>query len=930
MKRHLFGDVAKVAAYGTLTTFCVAVPFAYGSTNKENATHALPAKIKTPVSAGSKINIGSPVTLGQITVTGEQSAAVETRKKEESAPNIVSIRSAKQIRKLPDVNAAEALSRMPGVTLEEDSGSGRYVHIRGLSADLSSVTFKGIQLPPTNPASPAGGGRAVALDTIPSGLIGSLSVTKTNMPDQDAEALGGTIEITPKSIPASQDYILQGHIGSGDQLWSGTPIYSAGATAGKRFALHTTKGQSKYTRKPFSVVGTVNYHADKRSFPDHESDFQDSNGVPRNAWIDLSQRNYRYHRKMLGFGGELAYDPSDNSHYYIDYFNSGYTETANKNELFLGNLDNHLGIVNPATGAPYPAFAPDPNNPNGILAPAAQYRLYRAHYVTKINTQLVTFGGKNHFKNLSVNYHGAYTQGVFNDPWHDAYSGTFTQSNPATLTYDNTTRPSYPSYSVLSGPVPTDIRGYTLSSLNRTGSLTKTGIWSGAVNFSLPMNLFTQSDAEKLKFGLKTRLENRLNKSTGPTFSSVGDMPLSDAFTHKYISLYDGRYINPGVNLNKIINYYNTHLSQFKVDRAATRQNHAAAYSHDNENVYAGYMQYQAKFGKLGVLAGMRLEATNATYRANSLTTRSDGSVAITANKKTASYFDYFPTFQLRYAFTPKLIGRFVYSSAIGRPGFTQVTASESLNPASGTISRGNPNLKPTTDDAFDLSLSYYLPQGGVVSINPFDKELHNYIVNTTQNGVVLPNSGRYAGFAGPASIQSYKNISSARVYGVELDYQQQFRFLPGPLAGLGAMFNYTYAHSSGEIHAHHSGSLPETSKHTLNAGMFYDKGRFGLNLAMQYRSKDIFGVGSSRRTDVYAQPRLTLNLGSHYQFRHHWQVYFDAKNLLNTPLTFTEGPNSSRIIQREYYGATVMGGVRFNFGGAGSYAGGADRANRS
>ena len=57
-----------------------------------------------------------------------------------------------------------------------------------------STTFGGLRLPPTNNASPFGGYRAVTLDSIPIGLVGAITVTKSNLPSQDAEALGGTID----------------------------------------------------------------------------------------------------------------------------------------------------------------------------------------------------------------------------------------------------------------------------------------------------------------------------------------------------------------------------------------------------------------------------------------------------------------------------------------------------------------------------------------------------------------------------------------------------------------------------------------------------------------------------------------------------------------------------------------------------------------
>ncbi|MGO8975114.1 MAG: hypothetical protein ACLP0B_15170 [Steroidobacteraceae bacterium] len=42
--------------------------------------------------------------------------------------------------------------------------------------------------------------------------------------------------------------------------------------------------------------------------------------------------------------------------------------------------------------------------------------------------------------------------------------------------------------------------------------------------------------------------------------------------------------------------------------------------------------------------------------------------------------------------------------------------------------------------------------------------------------------------------------------------------------------------------------------------------------------------------------------------------MYVEAKNLLNTPLEFTEGPSDSRPIQREFYDQTFLAGLRMKF----------------
>ena len=70
--------------------------------------------------------------------------------KKKNAPNIIEVQPQSEIRKLPDVNVAEALERIPGISMESDSGEGRFINIRGMDADLNATTFNGVHLTASN------------------------------------------------------------------------------------------------------------------------------------------------------------------------------------------------------------------------------------------------------------------------------------------------------------------------------------------------------------------------------------------------------------------------------------------------------------------------------------------------------------------------------------------------------------------------------------------------------------------------------------------------------------------------------------------------------------------------------------------------------------------------------------------------------------
>ncbi len=85
---------------------------------------------------------------------------------ERSADNLVQVLPSRVINSLPNFNIADAVGRVPSVTLERDEGEGKYVQIRGTEPRLSNVTINSVHVP-----SPEGAVRNIKLDIIPSDSV---------------------------------------------------------------------------------------------------------------------------------------------------------------------------------------------------------------------------------------------------------------------------------------------------------------------------------------------------------------------------------------------------------------------------------------------------------------------------------------------------------------------------------------------------------------------------------------------------------------------------------------------------------------------------------------------------------------------------------------------------------------------------------------
>ena len=831
--------------------------------------------------------------LSEITVTAQRTTVQEAREAQMEAPNLINIATYQEIRQLPDVSTGEAVRRIPGISLETDEGEGRYVNIRGFDADLNSTTFAGLRLPPTNNASPFGGYRAVTLDSIPIGLVGALTVTKSNLPSQDAEALGGTIEITPKTAPENGALFAEGNVGSGYEPLRQKPVFDVAITTGGRFG-----GSSDY--QPFSVVLTYSFNENWRGIDDVEPAYFNDSAHPYGAINNIQQRDYELNRKRHGYGVDLGYQPDPNNSYYVRAFDAGYTERYYRQFL---NLTPDGATVDLGNGQLQDTLFGTAGPPSTVGAQMA----FRDEMETS-KDQVAMVGGRNDFDGVVLDYRVGYTNGTWSKAYD--YNSTF-DFTPAdgVITYSPTGRGHTPLYTI-SGSNYLDPTNYAFSGFSNSTAYNFDKEHSFVVNVEVPLS-WGGLDKESVKTGISARLRHKRTISEPYSYPNLPNLLLSNVAEGPPETYYSGQYQNPpDIRPGYLQSILGPGTQQIG-DQASSLQQYLDA----KEDVYAAYVQYEIGLGPLGVVGGVRVERTKDTLRANQVPfdansnpiPDANGNATYTPVRADNSYTNAFPGIQARYEIQPTLIGRATWSSTIARPGFNQSDASRTIDLGSGFLTEGNPKLKPATANSFDLSIEKYLPSAGILSVGVFDKQIKNYIVNDNLGTVLDPTSGVLL------KHNTYSNAAGSFARGVEFNWEQRFTQLPGLLSGLGAGANYTFVDSRFQIRPGEFSQLPSTSKNTWNATVFYEQYGLTVRLAAYSVSADLFAIGGDRTSDVYNAKRTSMDFGSSYALSEQLSIYFNVKNLLNTPHAFWEG-TSNRPIQREFYGQDYLFGLRYDF----------------
>ena len=284
------------------------------------------------------------------------------------------------------------------------------------------------------------------------------------------------------------------------------------------------------------------------------------------------------------------------------------------------------------------------------------------------------------------------------------------------------------------------------------------------------------------------------------------------------------------------------------------------------------------------------------------------------------SYNHFLPSVNLRLAPTDELQFRFAYSRAITRPSFNDlrnfvsfaVTPTASGTPVSGfdATAAGNPLLKPTVADNFDLTAEYYFSPVGSITLSAFYKRLQN--VSSVTNGVGqallgAPIGGGTPSAASPSGTQTYTNNgvtqvarffgptndpNSINVKGFEIAYQQTFTFLPAPFNGLGFQGNFSYidADPITTLANNYLGQpgyaqlpFPGVSKYNVNAVLFYEVDKFSARAAYSWRSSYLVtGRDVNYPTQpVYSGATGQLDASMFYNLTRNIKVGIEGNNVL-------------------------------------------------
>jgi TonB-dependent receptor len=814
-----------------------------------------------------------------------------------TSPNIVNVIDADVITSLPNANIADAVGRLPGVTLERDEGEGKYVQIRGTEPRLTNVTIEGINVP-----APEVAVRQVKLDVIPADLVDAIVVNKTLSADQDGDAIGGTVDLKLKNAGDQPTFIVNALAGY-TPIIGGRYVGQSSATVGNRFGLE----------KKFGVLVGFTYDYNGRGIDDIEPGIDPGYASPIYDSLDL--REYRYQRRRWGFAGGADYRLNPNSDIYMHYLYSDFKDYGNK-WVYTLNDD----VCEP----------PGPCTPPIITPDSPQFTTSQRTPDQSILS--VSGGGKHVFSNSWIAWdiaasNGRELQAAGNPGATFSYNGSGTCAyNPTATT--NSYRPQWTQGSSnLSCTAPGtpifDPTQYSMSEYDTSSGPTDQVSLQASASYA--KNYTWHSHEGTLQFGGKFRNSHNYQNAISPVWDPNGTFLMTQFQSgFKNGDYYDKTYnIGPVTDYGLLNKFFLNNPNDFTLDVSDTHLGSDPANYDLTERVSAAYIMNTLNFGRWRLQTGVRLEATQLNILGYNVTNDSNGNWTGTTPVRTSQwYIDPLPSVQLRYDLTPNSDIRAVYGRGLSRPNPYDVvpysTVDQSTQPY--TLSFGNPNLKAEHANDFDILYEHYLKPYGVIQGGFFYKQLIDPIYYTNALDATSPLCNEPTC---PAS--TVVNGSNAHVGGLEVAYQQQLNTLPQALSGFGIAANYTYTYSRGygipgrtDVPA-----LQRQAPNSFNIGPSYDRGRLSVHFGMTYNSAMIYQYQYQPTSDpgnlgpkgpagdIYLYPHFQLDAQAAVRIRNGLTFILQGENINNEVFGFYTG-SKNYVDQREYYGPTISGGFRW------------------
>lgn len=860
-----------------------------------------------------------------ITVTAQASSQSQAINQQLSSDQIMNVVSAAKIQELPDANAAESVGRLPGINVLRSGGEGNQVVIRGLAPKYNEIMIDGIKMSSSNPDN-----RSTDLSMISSNMLEGIQVSKTVTPDMDADVLGGVVNFELRQAKVKEPGVIQ----FGLLVQGG---YNNLSNAYNKYNNYKYVGsiENRFLEDRLGIFAQID--VERKNLTSNEfGAAYDHLGNNTSDYTTTGLNLYDIPRDRQRYNGAVVIDYKlpEGKIKLTNFVSSGSTNIQNRGETF------------------------------GIVSNTHYYGLTSSSSILNTITNGLAFQQQLPIFEIDAKLSHTYSETKNPDNWAVSFVQTSVGLNRF-IKVANVNPQDIPK------AANNDFSQTLLQTIERNNSFARERTLTASIDLKTNLNLSDLINAE-IKFGGKYRYQTRSymfeqfngQSATGGSaqfvdsliashFSFTFDPRVGIPITHFIDPKYDyGKFLGGNYTivaplnfamLSEMVDLVHSNMQNIANNHGAivyARNNYSSTTNNysGNENLSAFYIMSKINIGpEITVIPGVRYQNLQTTYTGarGMQSTESFYSYNHYDTTVTQSHGYWLSDVSLRYKPFSWFDIRLSYTNTLAYPDFNAIIPR--IDVGLNQIIWLNYKLLPSRSTNYDAYFSFYDNTIGLFTIGGFLKQVQNLIYPwsfyvTGSNALKYLPSSLTSGYSpvGTYVVYTYAN-DSYRIndYGLELDWQTHFWYLPEPLSGLVLNVNYTHIFSKAQY--------PFTFTKVTGRSVIYVDSSFTdrllyqpdniINLSLGYDYKDFsIRVSMLYQDDIFTGPNFWPQLRSHTSSSTRWdlavkqelpwfglQLYGDINNI--------NGANDVSVIQgrsvpisEQDYGLTADLGLRWKF----------------
>ena len=800
--------------------------------------------------------------IDEIVVVGEMrkqtEAAVQLMQKNSAV--VLDGISSQQISRLGDSDAAAALRRVTGISVQE----GKYIYVRGLSDRYLRVTLNGAEIPGLDPNI-----NTVQMDLFPSNIIENIMVEKTFSPDNPSFT-AGLVNITTRDFPSSFSLQASASAGFNTQAHfnNNFPTFNAGRTewlgfSGKNLDL-PKEAQGIDVPVPTAETAAEIYRISS-SFNKELSIKRTTADPDMHYSLSFGNQKTTGRNSSLGYITALSYKKESKAYQNgrFDEYTATTSSAVQAEEVLTEDYGSTDIIWSALLGLNYKFNS---NNKLGLVLLRNQNGLKQARYFEGETYGSDTYHMEKHsleylersisafqlkgehlfprLNNAEISWISSYTRSAQNSPDFRFFINEVVYNDQDTLYFVRSNRKPERRY-----------RDMWETNLN------------SRIDFTFPLKIDRNNARLKTGFYHLEKFRNSdENRFTVNTLSSIDYDGNPDNYTRAENLLQTGNF-SGGV-------YYD---NDFFTN---------AYYSYTARDVInSAYMSLEFSLAeRLKLVGGIRVESIS-----SNIENKVDTSVFTRSSQK-KQYVNYqperltdpLPSLNLNYKLQSNMNLRLAYSQSVIRPSFRERAPFVYYEFTTGWNVEGNPELKRGTVANYDLRWEYFFRPGEMISAGLFYKDIQDPIeLYKTQTNLKL---------------LRYRNGYDSFLYGFEVELRKNLDFIP-VLEGFSIGANLSIIRSESPVDSlrleqarENVPDFPDTrslygqSPYLINAFINYRNQKAGLdlNVAFNMEGPKIVIINKRQTPDLYEQSFAHLNFNFSKNLGEKFRLKFSARNLLN------------------------------------------------